>query len=232
MTLRESQRDYERSGRTLATIRHGMTGSPDRRVGAATSIWVIGHGDHCRRRHVPSAVGPRVLSRSSGIGCPHRSICMGRTRRRSSPNRRRMNTHDDRMAPSRLSFLPLPLAAMDQLIAGDLPAASALTGVWLTPFVLTENWLWAIRAEQIRRQPESVNWVARIAVGNGLVVGHGGFHGPPSAGGMVEVAYAVDPVHRGKSHAKSQDPPTLRTQHWVPEGDSCDSCVRAPRPRA
>ena len=69
--------------------------------------------------------------------------------------------------------------------------------------MLTENWLWAIRAEQIRRQPESVNWVARIAVVNGLVVGHGGFHGPPNAEGMVEVAYAVDPVHRGKGHAKS-----------------------------
>jgi [ribosomal protein S5]-alanine N-acetyltransferase len=69
--------------------------------------------------------------------------------------------------------------------------------------VLAENWLWAIRVEQIRRQPESVNWVARIAVVNGLVVGHGGFHGPPSAEGTVEVAYAVDPVHRGKGHAKS-----------------------------
>ena len=34
-----------------------------------------------------------------------------------------------------------------------------------------------------------------------LVVGRAGFHGPPDAGGMVEVGYAVDPDFRRRGNA-------------------------------
>lgn len=34
-----------------------------------------------------------------------------------------------------------------------------------------------------------------------MVVGHAGFKGPPTADGMVEIAYGVDPDYRGKGYA-------------------------------
>jgi RimJ/RimL family protein N-acetyltransferase len=36
---------------------------------------------------------------------------------------------------------------------------------------------------------------------SGIVVGKGGFKGPPAADGVVEIAYAVDPDHQGKGYA-------------------------------
>jgi RimJ/RimL family protein N-acetyltransferase len=98
-------------------------------------------------------------------------------------------------------FVPLPPAAMDALLAGDLDAASAVAGVPLTSYILEHGWLWEIRAEQVRRDPAAADWVARAAVIDGVVVGHAGFHGPPDADGMVEVAYSVDPAFRRRGYA-------------------------------
>jgi [ribosomal protein S5]-alanine N-acetyltransferase len=36
---------------------------------------------------------------------------------------------------------------------------------------------------------------------SGILVGKGGFKGPPDADGMVEIAYAVEPDHQGKGYA-------------------------------
>ena len=36
---------------------------------------------------------------------------------------------------------------------------------------------------------------------DGVVVGQGGFKGPPSEEGMVEIAYVVDPEHQGQGYA-------------------------------
>jgi RimJ/RimL family protein N-acetyltransferase len=101
----------------------------------------------------------------------------------------------------RVDFVPLPLAAMDALLAGDLAAASGLAGVQLTPYILEHGWLWEIRAVQVRRDPAAAAWVARAAVVDGVVVGHAGFHGPPDEDGMVEVAYSVDPAYRRRGYA-------------------------------
>ncbi|MGN6576256.1 MAG: GNAT family N-acetyltransferase [Nocardioides sp.] len=98
-------------------------------------------------------------------------------------------------------FVRLPLEVLDALLAGDLAAASRLAGVELTPYVLEHGWLWQIRADQIRRDPAAADWVARAAVVGGVVVGHAGFHGPPDADGMVEVAYSVDPAYRRRGYA-------------------------------
>ena len=98
-------------------------------------------------------------------------------------------------------FVPLPLEAMDALLAGDLARASDLAGVELTAYILDHDWLWRIRTEQIRRNPPAAEWVARAAVVDGVVVGHAGFHGPPDENGMVEVAYSVDPAFRRRGYA-------------------------------
>ena len=104
-----------------------------------------------------------------------------------------------------IRFVKLPPAALDALIAGDLAAAGAAAGHPLSDYLVSESWLWEIRRDQIAREPASAEWVARAAVAEpeGLVVGHGGFHGPPDGDGMVEVAYSVDPALRRRGYARA-----------------------------
>ena len=91
------------------------------------------------------------------------------------------------------------------LIEGDLAGASAAAGTELSEFIASEDWLWRIRRDQIAGDPASAEWIARAAVdaGTGVVVGHGGFHGPPDGDGTVEVAYSVDPAFRLRGYAKA-----------------------------
>lgn len=117
----------------------------------------------------------------------------------------------------------LDLAALDALLAGDLDAAARLSGVPLTPFFVAEGWLWRIRVEQVRHDPRSADWIARAAVVEGAVVGHVGFHGPPDERGMVEVAYAVDPLLRRRGHATAMLAAALA---WA-AGDPAVHVVRA-----
>lgn len=73
----------------------------------------------------------------------------------------------------------------------------------------------AMRAEE--RRQFSADWLARLDAAtvddvwtygfslvhrqSGQVIGQGGFKGPPSADGMVEIAYAVNPNQQGKGYA-------------------------------
>jgi RimJ/RimL family protein N-acetyltransferase len=104
-----------------------------------------------------------------------------------------------------IRFVKLPPAALDALIAGDLAAAGAAAGQPLSDFLVAEKWLWGLRRRQIAEDPAGAEWIARAAVAEpgGMVVGHGGFHGPPDADGMVEVAYSVDPGYRRRGYAKA-----------------------------
>jgi [ribosomal protein S5]-alanine N-acetyltransferase len=104
-----------------------------------------------------------------------------------------------------IRFVPLSPETMTALIDGDLAAASRTAGIELSPYLLTEGWLWRIRRDQIAADPASADWVVRAAVdvAPGQVVGHGGFHGPPDDEGTVEVAYSVDPVWRRRGYAKA-----------------------------
>ncbi|MFI1991945.1 GNAT family N-acetyltransferase [Actinoplanes sp. NPDC020271] len=104
-----------------------------------------------------------------------------------------------------IRFVKLPPAALSALVDGDLDAASRAAGTPLSQYLADESWLWEIRLEDIRRDPEAADWIARAALSDpdGIVVGHGGFHGPPDADGIVEVAYSVDPAHRRRGHAKA-----------------------------
>jgi hypothetical protein len=95
-----------------------------------------------------------------------------------------------------IRFVQLTPETLSALIAGDLSAASCAAGIALTDYMVSESWLWRIRLRQIAEDPASAEWIARAAVAepDGVVVGHGGFHGPPDETGMVEVAYSVDPA--------------------------------------
>jgi RimJ/RimL family protein N-acetyltransferase len=95
---------------------------------------------------------------------------------------------------------------MTALVAGDVAGAGEVAGTPLSGWLASEDcaWLWRIRRDQIAVDPAAADWVARAAVVAPYgVVGHGGFHGPPDAAGMVEVAYQVDPVFRRRGFARA-----------------------------
>lgn len=148
-----------------------------------------------------------------------------------------------RLVPQ-IRFVKLSPAALAALIAGDLKAASAAAGITLSQYLVDESWLWRVRLEQIEDDPASADWIARAAVAEptagvgapppgqagrapagrgGVVVGHGGFHGPPDADGIVEVAYSVDPLHRRRGYAKAM----LRALLERADADPSVTAVRA-----
>ena len=124
-----------------------------------------------------------------------------------------------------IRFVKLSPETLAALIAGDLQAAGAAAGIPLTPYLVDERWLWEIRLDQIRDDPASADWIARAALAEpaGVVVGHGGFHGPPDADGVVEVAYSVDPLHRRRGYAKAM----LRALLERADADPAVTAVRA-----
>jgi RimJ/RimL family protein N-acetyltransferase len=109
---------------------------------------------------------------------------------------------DDAGSAGPVVLVRLDVATMAALLDDDLERASALAGVRLTPYFLTQNWLWRIRHDQVLADPDAADWVARAALVGGEVVGHVGFHGPPDDAGMVEVAYSVDSALRRRGHAR------------------------------
>ena len=123
-----------------------------------------------------------------------------------------ITTACDHSSVAEIRFVQLSPAALTALVEGDLPAASAAAGVGLTDYLVSESWLWRIRLEQIEADPASADWIARAAVAepDGIVVGHGGFHGPPDSDGTVEVAYSVDPAYRRRGYAKAMLSALLR----------------------
>jgi RimJ/RimL family protein N-acetyltransferase len=136
-----------------------------------------------------------------------------------------ITTACDHAPVPRIRFVQLTRETLSALIAGDLSGASAAAGIPLTPYLLSESWLWRIRLEQVIEDPASEEWIARAAVAEpeGVVVGHGGFHGPPDDEGVVEVAYSVAPEHRRRGYAKAM----LRSLLERADADPRVTAVRA-----
>ncbi|MET9513764.1 GNAT family protein [Streptomyces sp. NPDC002994] len=140
---------------------------------------------------------------------------------------------------SELNFVELDGAVMTALLDRDLARASARAGVPLTDFFLTDSalWLWRYRLGQMADDPARANWCGRLAVcgpgGAGadgavgaVVVGHGGFHGPPDDRGMVEVGYAVDPAFRRRGYARATLTELLRRAAAAPGVTTVRASIR------
>jgi RimJ/RimL family protein N-acetyltransferase len=118
-------------------------------------------------------------------------------------------------------YVELSGAAMSALLDGDLPAASAVAGVALTEYFVTDKakWLWKMRLEQIAEDPADARWLARHALigTEGPVVGHCGFHGPPDDDGIVEIGYSVMPEFRRRGYARAMLTELLRRAAAEPD---------------
>jgi len=117
---------------------------------------------------------------------------------------------------------------LSALIVGDKSAASVAAGIALTDYMVAENWLWQVRLAQIVEDPASAEWIARaaVAVPEQVVVGHGGFHGPPERDGTVEVAYSVDPAYRRRGYAKAILAALLRRADEDPRVSAVRASIR------
>jgi len=64
---------------------------------------------------------------------------------------------------------------------------------------------WRRRAEQGVTSPEDLDWVTGVVWDEEghQAVGRAGFHAAPDANGMLEVGYAIDPVHRRRGFARA-----------------------------
>jgi RimJ/RimL family protein N-acetyltransferase len=104
-------------------------------------------------------------------------------------------------------IVQLNLAALRALAEGDLGSANAAAGISLTPYFAGPDWrgLLRRRSAQVMKDPISAEWITRVVwdASRQLAVGRAGFHGPPDAAGMVEVGYAIDPVHRWQGYARA-----------------------------
>ncbi|MET0480788.1 MAG: GNAT family N-acetyltransferase [Mycetocola sp.] len=102
-----------------------------------------------------------------------------------------------------LVLVPIGAAGLRALAAGDLTAASRITGFDLPEEYLSALWLWQLRHEQLQSTPSDEPWVAWIVAraDDRRVVGRSGFHAGPDADGMVELSYTVLPEFRRQGYA-------------------------------
>jgi len=115
----------------------------------------------------------------------------------------------------------VPSDVLAALAHEDLDSARTMTKVGLTPYLAGDecSGVWRRRRDQIAGNPGDAPWVTRLAVDvdSGQVIGRAGYHGPPDERGMVEIGYAVDPVHRRQGYARAALVILLETAKNHPE---------------
>jgi len=100
----------------------------------------------------------------------------------------------------RLELVSMSVPLMAALLDGDERAARRELDVEVPPHLTADaEYVLRLRLGQLRARPALQPWLLRLMVprtGPRRAVGHIGFHGPPDAGGRVEVGYTVLPEHR------------------------------------
>ena len=100
----------------------------------------------------------------------------------------------------RLELVSMSAPLIAALLDGDERAARRELDVEVPPDLTADAaFVLRLRLEQMRARPDLRPWLLRLMVpraGPRSAVGHIGFHGPPDAGGCVEVGYTVLPRHR------------------------------------
>jgi RimJ/RimL family protein N-acetyltransferase len=87
----------------------------------------------------------------------------------------------------------------------DVPALAQRLGAAVAEDLITEEFRESFRYSQqeLLRRPEIFGWWTALFVLDEprVVCGAGGFRGPPSQDGMVEIGYSIAPAWRGKGLA-------------------------------
>ncbi len=108
----------------------------------------------------------------------------------------------------RLELVPMPVAFMQALLAGDTPAAGAAIGAAVPEHLRDhlEDFL-RYRLAQVVADPSIRIWLGRAMIltepdGARHVIGTIGFHGPPDERRRLEIGYSVQPAYRRQGFAR------------------------------
>lgn len=104
-------------------------------------------------------------------------------------------------------LVQMPQPFMEALSKGDLATAQDLAVYGVSQYLISSECRskWSRRCAQIAADATDAPWLTRfiICTETSAAMGRAGFHGPPDSNGVVEVGYAIDPLHRRRGHARA-----------------------------
>ncbi len=105
----------------------------------------------------------------------------------------------------RLRLEPVAPETLEAFLADDHHGAESAQKRALPDdlFSPEDDYFFRIQLDQMRSKPSGRAWCARVVVRrrDGAVIGHCGFHGPPTDVGRAEIGYMVLPRYRGRGYA-------------------------------